>query len=203
MFTKSRKTTLISLVILVILVMSMSACDYVKDEQKEVSSDTSVKTGSSVEYTLSIADSEQKITGAHIEFFFDPQVLQLKSVNTDNIPGSSLNENSNDNGRVTVVNGFINGGSGVECREKTDLVTLTFDVIKDGDAQIEYYIPYIYDYDMVNISNYTFTQKLSIDGEVVKDNVAPVLAGDETLGKYKDFDKGDFDNNSDGKARDN
>lgn len=164
-------------------------------EEKEASK------GSTVEYTLSIADSKQKITGIHFELYFNKDVLKVKDVNTDNLSGSTVNADEAGTGRITVVNGLINGSRGLVCQEKTALITVTFDVISDGSAEVEYYIPYMYDYDMVNIHTYTLTEDMSIDGAVVSENAVPVLAdADELEKKISGFDRGDFENTANGKS---
>ncbi len=163
--------------------------------------DNKVAEGSTVEYTLSIADSTQKITGIHFELYFNQDILKVKEVNTDNLSGSTVNGDENGQGRITVVNGLINGSRGLACKEKTALITVTFDVLKSGNAEVEYYIPYMYDYDMVNIKNYTLTERMVIDGAVVRDEVAPLLADVKELEKnIPGFDKGDFENTKNGKG---
>lgn len=155
--------------------------------------------GSTVEYTLSIADAEQNIAGIHFEIFFDQDVLSLKEVNTDNLGDSTIvNDNQNGDGTIKVVNGYINGAEGLACSEKTELVKVTFEVLIDGNTQIKYYIPYMYDYDMVNLYKYTLTQTVTVDGEVVIENEPPVLADDTDFAAVEEFDKGDFENNEEG-----
>lgn len=161
---------------------------------------TEVKSGSTLEYTLSIADSEQNIAGIHFELYFDTNVLTIKDINADNLSGSTINDNLNGDGRITVVNGLINGSRGLECKEKTDLITVTFDVIADGNTEVQYYIPYMYDYNLVNLYKYTLTETVVVDGEVQKENQPPVLADVDNLMKIEGFDRGDFVNTEDGKA---
>lgn len=151
--------------------------------------------GSTVEYTISIADSVQAISGIHLEIFFDQTALELKGVNVDNLGDSTVvNDNQNEDGTVKVVNGLINGAKGLACADKTDLVKVTFEVIGEGDTEIKYYIPYLYDYDMVNLYEYTLSQTITIDGEVAVENVPPVLANESDFAKVDNFDKGDFNN---------
>ncbi len=155
--------------------------------------------GSTVEYTISIADCVQKITGIHLEIFFDQNVLEIKEVNTANLSGSTtINDNQNNDGTIRVVNGLINGASGLECKEKTELVKVSFEVIAEADTEIKYYIPYLYDYDMVNLYKYTLSQTISVDGEVVAENIPPVLAAEEDFAGVETFDKGDFENSPEG-----
>ncbi|MBR3971872.1 MAG: hypothetical protein IKJ83_03175 [Ruminococcus sp.] len=161
---------------------------------------TEVNSGSTLEYTLSIADSEQNIAGIHFELYFDTEVLKIKEINTDNLSGSVINDNMNGDGRITVVNGLINGSRGLECKEKTDLIKVTFDVISDGNTEVQYYIPYMYDYNLTNLYKYTLSEKVVIDGETAKDNEPPVLADVDKLMGIEGFDRGDFVNNKEGKA---
>ncbi len=155
--------------------------------------------GSTVEYTISIADCIQNITGIHIEVLFDQTKLQVKDVNTDNLTGgTTVNDNQNGDGSIKIVNGLINGETGLECKEKTELLKVTFEVIAEGDSQIKYYIPYLYDYDMVNIYKYTLSQTISVDGTVVAEDVPPVLANEEDFAGLSSFDKGDFKNYPEG-----
>ena len=155
--------------------------------------------GSTVVYTLSISGAEQKITGIHLELFFDQTCLELKEVNTDNLSGSTtVNDNMNKDGNIKVVNGLVNGANGLECVAKTDLVTITFEVIAEGDCEIKYYIPYLYDYDMVDLYKYTLTQTITVDNNVVSEDVPPVLAGEDDFDGVDAFDKGDFQNSPEG-----
>ncbi len=157
-----------------------------------------VKIGSTVEYSLCISDAVQTITGIHLEFFYDQAVLELKDVNADNLPNSTINANQNKDGSVKVVNGLINGTQGLACSDKTELAKLTFEVIGEGDTDIKYYIPYMYDYDMVNLYDYTLSQTITVDNETVVEDIPPVLADDSDYGSKENFDKGDFANNEEG-----
>ncbi len=156
------------------------------------------KVGSTVEYTLCIENAQQTITGIHLEFFYDQTVLELKDVNADNLPNSTVNANQNKDGSVKVVNGLINGTQGLACAQKTELAKLTFEVIGEGDTEIKYYIPYMYDYDMVNLYKYTLSQTIAVDSETVIEDVPPVLADDSDFSSKNNFDKGDFANNEEG-----
>ncbi|MBE6738498.1 MAG: hypothetical protein E7566_07620 [Ruminococcaceae bacterium] len=190
---KNLSKKLLSLFIAVMLLMFSVPFAFAEDKNADA--------GSTVEYTLSIADSQQKITGIHFELYFNKDVLKVKDVNTDNLSGSTVNADENNTGRITVVNGLINGSRGLVCKDKTALITVTFEVLKAGNAEVSYYIPYMYDYDMVNIHTYTLTEDMSIDGTTVSENAVPVLADVKELEKsIPGFDRGDFKNTADGKG---
>lgn len=188
-FTKKLLAVLVALVLIAATMIPAFASE---TKQAEV--------GSTVVYTLSIADSYQNISGIHFELYFDNEVMKIKDINLDNLPASTVNDNQNNDGRIVIVNSLINGTNGLACSEKTDLVTVTFEVIKAGNTEVQYYIPYMYDYDLVNIKNYTLTETVEIDSKVVSEDVPPVLADVEILENIEGFNKGDFENNENGKA---
>lgn len=186
------KLAFTALMAVILLCLSVAPCFAAVNEKD-------APVGSTVEYTISIADCVQKITGIHLEVFFDQSKLELKDVNADNLAGSTtINDNQNKDGTIRVVNGLINGENGLECKEKTELLKVTFEVIAEGDSQIKYYIPYLYDYDMVNLYEYTLSQTITVDGQVVAEDVPPVLAGEEDYANVESFDKGDFKNYPEG-----
>lgn len=153
------------------------------------------KVGDTVTYAFSIEGSDQKVAGIHMVIFFDPDVLELKEVNADNLGSATINDNLNGNGQIIIVNSLINGAAGLKCSDKTVLATATFEVKKEGNTEISYFIPYLYDIDLVNIYDYKLTYDLGINGTEAVVDRTPVLADVSTL---DGFDRGDFDNNVEG-----
>ena len=153
--------------------------------------------GSNVTYTFSIGDAQQKLCGIHLVVFFDQELLKLTDVDTQNLGGGTIvNDNKGNNGRIIVTNSFINGTEGLECIETTDIIKVSFEVIKEGTTEITYYMPYLYDIDSVNIYDYTFSCDLAVDGQAVFEDQIPVL---ENVAELENFgDAGDFENNEEG-----
>lgn len=195
-------TNKIAAVFVAVLMICVTVVPAFADETTQAETSKQVKAGSTVEYTLSIADSYQNISGFHFEFYFDNSVMQVKDVNVDNLYGPTVNANENNDGRIIVLHGLVNGSRGLACLEKTDLITVTFEVVADGDATVEYYIPYMYDFNNINLVNYTLTETFKVDNSVITQDKAPELADTEELTKYEGFDKGDFENHESGKASD-
>lgn len=153
--------------------------------------------GSTVAYTFSIGDAQQKLCGIHLVVFFDQDYLKLKDVNADNLEGGTIiNDNKTNDGRIIITNSFINGTEGLDCTNTTEIVTVTFEVLKEGTTDITYYMPYLYDIESVNIYDYTFTCSLAVDGQVVIDNETPALENVQELENFGDA--GDFANNEEG-----
>lgn len=153
--------------------------------------------GSTVEYTLYLESYKQDVVGIQMVFKFDNELLELKDVDLKNFPSATLNANKGNDGMIYFNHSDIAGQSFAESKE---LAKLTFEVIKEGESDIEYLVQYLYDIDLVNIYDYTLTYSLSVDGSAQVNTEVPVLADVEEI--YKDvdanFDKGDFDNNVEG-----
>ncbi len=188
-----RTIKLLSTFIIMIFILCISALPAFAAGEATVNGKTA-SVGSTVEYTLSISDAHQSICGIHYVIFFDTNALKLTNFNADNV-GGTINDNQNGDGQIVVVNGLINGASGLACNDKTILATATFEVIGEGDTSIEYYIPYMYDFDMVNIYDYTLTHDIKIDGTDVISDEAPAL---RDVSDIDGFDKGDFENSPEG-----
>lgn len=155
------------------------------------------KVGSTVEYTLYLESYKQDVVGIQMIFKFDNTLLELKDVDLTNFPSATLNANKGDDGMIYFNSSDINGQSFKEAKE---LAKLTFEVVKEGESDIEYLVQYLYDIDLVNIYDYTLTYNLSVDGGEQIKAETPVLADVAEIFKDVDenFDKGDFENNVEG-----
>ncbi len=178
----------------VIILCSAFICTYA--EEKATICGVSASVGSTVTYTFSVSDSQQKIAGAHLEFYYDRDCLTLESV-TDHMKNSTINEDTYQTGRILIVNALVNGSSGLNCSSKKDLVSISFIVNAAMESDITYYIPYLYDADLENLNEYTFSADISIDDEVIFEGQTPVL---EDVSLRDDVtDVGDFVNTPNGK----
>ena len=157
-----------------------------------------IKVGDTVTYTFNISEAEQKVTGMQMNIFFDQDVLELVEVTDGVLNGSStINDNQNKNGRIVLVNAFMNGG-GLECKDKTALATATFKVVSAAETEISYFIQYLYDIDMVDIYSYTFTCDLTSGDVVIAENKTPILADGSVTDELTAGDN--FRNNQEGKG---
>lgn len=158
---------------------------------------TSAPVGSTVEYTLNLESKKQDVVGIQMFFKFSNDILTLKDVKLDSFPGSTLNPNNGNDGMI-----YFNFSNieGVDFSSEREVAKLTFEVAKEGTAEITYFIQYLYDIDLVNIYDYTLTYDLSVDGNTVVDSENPALADVNKIAQNVegDFDWGDFANNQEG-----
>ncbi len=157
-----------------------------------------IKVGDTVTYTFNVSDADQKVTGMQINIFFDQDALELQEVTDGVLNGSStINDNQNKDGRIVLVNAFMNGG-GLACKEKTALATATFKVKAAVETEITYFVQYLYDIDMVDIYSYTFTCDLTSGDVVISEDKTPILADGTVTDKITEVDN--FRNNQEGKG---
>ena len=182
--------------ILTCLILLTSVVTAFADNAATVNGQTA-PVGSTVEYTLYLESKKQDVVGIQMFFKFSNDILTLKNVNLDSFPGATLNANNANDGMI-----YFNFSNldGVNFKSKGEVAKLTFEVAKEGNADIAYFIQYLYDIDIVNIYDYTLTYDLVVDGNAVVKAEKPALADMNKVAQSVDsnFDWGDFANNQEG-----
>lgn len=192
-----KRKTLSTCFICLLLMLISCACPVSAENTADVNG-VQMSVGDTFTYTFNVSDAEQKISGMQINIFFDQDVLELLEV-TDGVLGgtSVINDNQGKDGRIVLVNGFMNGG-GLECKEKTALATATFKVIAPETTEVTYFVQYLYDIDMIDIYSYTFTCDITSEGTVISENKTPILA-DSSMTDVLTYPD-NFRNNQEGKG---
>lgn len=156
--------------------------------------------GSTVEYTIDLVSYKQEVIGVQMFYKFDTSHLKLVDTEFSNFPGAVVNPNKQNDGMIYM--NYTNPSELLDFSKAKEIGKLQFEVIAEGESNIEYYIQYIFDYDMVNIYDYTITYSLSVDGDEKIEDKTPLLADiDEVVKSVDDsvkFDVGDFENNEEG-----
>lgn len=156
--------------------------------------------GSAVEYTIDLVSFKQEVVGIQMFYKFDTSHLKLVNTEFSSFPSAVVNPNNQGDGMIYM--NYSNPSDPIDFSKAKEIGKLQFEVIAEGESQIEYYIQYIFDYDMVNIYDYTITYSLAVDGTAKIENQTPVLADiNEVLSKVENadkFDVGDFANNVEG-----
>lgn len=156
--------------------------------------------GSTVDYTLELVSFKQEVIGIQMFYKFDTSHLKLLNTEFSSFPGAVVNPNNQNDGMIYM--NYTNPSELLDFSKSKEIGKLQFEVIAEGESNIEYYIQYIFDYDMVNIYDYTLTYSLNVDGAEKVENKTPILADiNEVLDSVDDsvkFDVGDFENNKEG-----
>ncbi len=170
-----------SLVLIICVLMTFSAIFMVFAEgEYAYVNGNEITVGDTFTYSFEVSGCEQEIIGMQINFFYDRNALQLVDVNDGVLGGTStINDDINGDGRICIVNPFMNGG-GLDCTFSTELANLTFMVKSPESSEITYFIQYLYDIDMVDIHTYEFNEVISTsDGFSIKS--PPILADNDQV----------------------
>lgn len=156
--------------------------------------------GSTVEYTLELVSFKQEVIGIQMFYKFDTSHLKLLNTDFSSFPGAVVNPNNQNDGMIYM--NYTSPSELLDFSKAKEIGKLQFEVIAEGESNIEYYIQYIYDYDLINIYDYTLTYSLTVDGAEKIEDKTPLLADiNEVLKTVDDsvkFDVGDFANNEEG-----
>lgn len=149
--------------------------------------------GDSVSYALTLSDVPDRVVGCDFSVYYDSSAFTLNSV-------ADYNDNTDDSEWVATINPDLDGEvrgnwsvlNGVDFSNSRNIVTLNLTAKNNTSAHLSYYVRYMYDNsvfesaDKPQISNYTFTCTVKVNGEVVLDKAQPELNVDraQTSGSF-------------------
>lgn len=197
-----RITTALLLVMIMLFATSAISVS-AADDALDVDGRVSYAVGDTMTYTFYMADTTEPIYGIQMYVKYDPAYLQLDSdaVNYPNLKGSVIYNDTTPSGDP---DGFI--FTYIDVSEKTkfdtkkELFSMDFKVLKAGKTDVTYIIEEMYGKDLTYLKQYTLTVGYSENGNVIKEDVPPIVNKDpEFVGNHN----GQFINFEDGKGQDN
>ena len=145
-----------------------------------------VKAGDEVTYTLILGDVPTKIIGCDFSIYYDADLFTLESF------ADFSNSTDPENWKATIntaLKGEVKGNwsilSGVKFSSARNFATLNLKAKAAGTTHISYYIRFMYDDtvfdspDRPQITEYTFTCNLSVNGSTILEDAQPELNIDE------------------------
>lgn len=164
----------------------------------------SVKSGDQVSYVLALGGVKDGVIGCDFSVYYDSSVFEVESV------ADFSNSTNRSDWRATInpnLDGEIRGNwsilDGVDFSDRRNFITANFKAKSAGTGHISYFIRYMFDesaFDDVQskrqISTYSFTCDVKVNGEAVIENAAPELNIDEPQSS------GNFINSRTGDSRD-
>lgn len=146
-----------------------------------------VKAGDEVTYVLMLGDVPEKVIGCDFSVYYDDSLLTLVSA------ADYTDETDPDEQAIflnTALKGEVKGNwsilSGINFMTKRNFVTLNLKAIAAGSAHISYYIRFMYGNSAFEsdsrpqITEYTFTCDLTVNGQPVLADAQPELNIEET-----------------------
>lgn len=159
--------------------------------------------GDTIDYTFSVGDCPEPLVGIQMYIYYDPEYLQVSEKYNTELTGSVVINPShiddNGNGQVIVTASDI---AGMDYTQKKTIIDVDFTVLKGGESNITYYITEMYTsndaMELVPLSNYTFTQDISVNGTAVSEGETPKLETDDD--KFESNQISNFVNNEEGRS---
>lgn len=198
MFTMKK---FISILLVAFVLMSMTLVAVSADETGKT---FSVSKGDKVTYTIYLSDVPDPIAGIDASIYYDPAVLEYKSVSAPKL--SSFLGNNQPNGQVTgeYIFNAIDAINGMRFNKKQAMITLEFEALKAADTSISYIIRYMYDiyFDSKEgheyVKTYVLTCDVLVNDEPAIENKAPVVNKDQGTGhgNFVNYDEGLGENNA-------
>ena len=165
-----------------------------------------VKAGDEVSYSLVWSDLPEKVIGTDFSVYYDPSAFTIESVadfnnNTDSDEWvATINPDKAGTGEVLCNWSIINGG--VSFETKRAALTVNLKATENTSAHLSYYVRYLYGDSAFEsagtpqISDYTFTCDVKVNGQAVLTDAQPELNVD------KPQDIGQFMNSVTGQSAD-
>lgn len=156
--------------------------------------EVSVNKGDEVIYTLSLSDVPKKVVGCDFSVYFDSSEFKVKEY-------ADFTGNYDPDEHQALINpnipGEVRGNwsilSGIAFKNKRTFVSVKLEALKKADAHISYYVRYMYDGDLVQLTQYTFTCDVTVNKVAVIENAQPELNVDEeqSVGEFINSVTGD------------
>lgn len=165
-------------------------------EQLTINNETTVNVGDKITFTLNLADTEEDIIGFELRLFYDSESLELVD-NSLTYPKFD-NVVSNTQKKDVIPMNWTNIFDPISFRKKAVFLSVEFNVIKGGDAEISYFVTDIYGKDMTYLKSYTWTYDISVNNQNVLTDAVPVVnqSQEHKQGSYINYIDGKGENNS-------
>ncbi len=189
----SKITSLLFAVLLVIVTLvPVSAAE----DELTINSEATAKVGDTVKYTLYLDESIEDLTGFELRLYYDDEYLSYVENSLEFEKFKGVISNPNNPGIIEMC--WTNIAELADFTKKAMFLSAEFEVTKAGEAEISEYITEMYDFDLVALTSYKLTYSISVNGEEVLSDKAPVINSDSN-----EIKAGNFPNYADGYGDDN
>lgn len=181
----------------VVLVLLSSFTAFAEDSLM-INSEAKANVGDKVQYSLYLGDCTEGIIGGQMYVYYDKDCLQINTESAEYEVLDGVVDNLKCDGYMTF--NWSNIMELADFSKKSGLVSLEFEVLKAGNADIRFFVQDLYGEDMTYLKSYTFTYDLSVNGtDVIKDAV-PLIVEDSNILNNR---QGSFINYLDGMGEEN
>ena len=170
-----RLISIITAVMMTALIFTTSAsAAYAADDVLTINGEGKVNVGDTVKFTLYLDETKEDIIGFELRLFYNSEYLKFDKQSLTSEKFDNLFYNPDIDGKIPM--NWTDIGNPVSFATKDVFLSCEFEVIKGGEASIEYFVTEMYGDDMTYLKSYKWTYDLEVnDKKVITDGVPPIL----------------------------
>lgn len=188
MMTKRISAIFLALLMCVIT-LAFSVTNFSATENLKINDKVNAKVGDKVTYEFCVSDVPEKVEDIQMQVAYKSEYLKVDGDSVKYLEGGSSVYNTDLEDEVLF--NSANGVQGWDMKDKTMILSLTFEVLKGGSTDITYYVQ-CFDYlsNSQNVDTLVFTTDFSVNGKTAEKNVTPKVNEDGNGGSFINFENG-------------
>lgn len=172
-----------------ILTLAFSVTSFSAAENLKLNGKVNAKVGDKVTYEFCVSDVPEKTEDIQMQVAYDSQYLKVDPDKVEYLDGGSSVYNTNLKNEVLF--NSANGVQGWDMKEKTMILSLTFEVLQGGSTDITYYVQcFDYQSNSQNVDTLQFTTDFLVNGKTAKKNVVPKVNENGNGGIFINYENG-------------
>lgn len=162
-----RISAVVLALLMCILTLAFSVTSFSAAENLKLNGKVNAKVGDKVTYEFCVSDVPEKVEDIQMQVAYDSQYLKVDPDKVEYLDGGSSVYNTNLKNEVLF--NSANGVQGWDMKEKTMILSLTFEVLQGGSTDITYYVQcFDYQSNSQNVDTLQFTTDFLVNGKTAK-----------------------------------
>ena len=184
-----RISAVVLALLMCLLTLAFSITSFSAAENLKLNGKVNAKVGDKVTYEFCVSDVPEKVEDIQMQVAYDSQYLKVDPDKVEYLDGGSSVYNTNLENEVLF--NSANGVQGWDMKEKTMILSLTFEVLQGGSTDITYYVQcFDYQSNSQNVDTLQFTTDFLVNGKTAKKNVVPKVNENGNGGAFINYENG-------------
>lgn len=184
-----RISAVVFALLMCLLTLAFSVTSFSAAENLKLNGKVNAKVGDKVTYEFCVSDVPEKAEDIQMQVAYDSQYLKVDPDKVEYLDGGSSVYNTDLENEVLF--NSANGVQGWDMKEKTMILSLTFEVLQGGSTDITYYVQ-CFDYlsNSQNVDTLKFTTDFLVNGKAAEKNVTPKVNENGNGGTFINYENG-------------
>lgn len=184
-----RISAVVLALLMCLLTLAFSVTSFSAEENLKLNGEVNAKVGDKVTYKFCVSDVPEKTEDIQMQVAYDSQYLKVDPDKVEYLDGGSSVYNTDLENEVLF--NSANGVQGWDMKEKTMILSLTFEVLQGGSTDITYYVQcFDYQSNSQNVDTLQFTTDFLVNGKTAKKNVVPKVNENGNGGIFINYENG-------------